>query len=214
VKINQVTKNRGTMKKFLKRLGIAFAIVFVIVFANGCYFVFDGQFKVAEKIKNKQELNLYEISSIYTMHLAICTAGLVYSPEASKEVFAMSFKKNRDTEKYVENDFFLESPKVRQALQNLKPGVEKRIAFTDSCYSLFDPNHTVALAVNPGFLKIEGDRLTLRAPIHYPTYSLTKIYITKTKYILIHESLFNYLEMTGVLHPYTIIYYTDYPLEK
>jgi hypothetical protein len=186
----------------------------VIVFANGCYFVFDGQFKAAEKIKNKQELSLYEISSIYTMHLAICTAGLVYSPEASKEVFAMSFKKNRDTEKYVENDFFLESPKVRQALQNLKPGVEKRIAFTDSCYSLFDPNHTVALAVNPGFLKIEGDRLTLRAPIDYPTYSLTKIYITKTKYILIHESLFNYLEMIGVLHPYTIIYYTDYPLEK
>lgn len=202
------------MKKFFKRLAIALAIVFVIVFANGCYFVFDGQFKAAEKIKNKQELNLYEVSSIYTMHLAICTAGLVYSPEASKEIFTMSFRKNRDAVKYVENDFFLESPKVRQAAQKLTPGEEKRIAFTDSAYSLFDPNHTVALAVNPGFLKIEGDRLTFRAPIHYPTYSLTKIYITKTKYILIHESLFNYLESIGVLHPYTIVYYTDYPLKK
>ena len=31
-----------TMKKFLKKMAIALAIVFVIVFANGCYFVFDG----------------------------------------------------------------------------------------------------------------------------------------------------------------------------
>lgn len=202
------------MKKLFKRLGITLLVLFVIVFANGCFFVFDGQFKAAEKIKNKQELNIYEISSIYTMHLAICTAGLVYSPEATKEIFAMSFKRNRDTEKYVENDFFLDSPKVRQAVQNLRPGVKKRIAFTDSAYSLFDPNHRVALAVNPGFLKIDGDRLTLTAPIHYPTYSLTKIYITKTKYILIHESLFNYLEQIEVLHPYTIVYYTDYPLKE
>lgn len=202
------------MKKFLKKLGITLVILSVIVFANGCYFVFDGQFKAAEKIKNKQELNLYEISSIYTMHMAICTIGWIYSPEATKEIIAMSFKKNRDIEKYVENDFFLESPKVRQAAQNLTPGVEKRVAFTDSCYSLFDPNHTIALAVNPGFLKIEGNRLTFRAPIDYPTYSLTKIYVTKTKYILIHESLFDYLERVGVLHPYTIVYYTDYPLKK
>lgn len=202
------------MKKFLKKLGITFVILSVIVFANGCYFVFDGQFKAAEKIKNKQELNLYEISSIYTMHMAICTIGWIYSPEATKEIIAMCFKKNRNIDKYVENDFFLESPKVQQAVQNLRPGVEKRVAFTDSCYSLFDPNHTVALAVNPGFLKIEGSRLTFRAPINYPTYSLTKIYVTKNKYILIHESLFDYLERVGVLHPYTIVYYTDYPLKK
>ena len=114
--------------KTLKKLGLVMLLLIAAVFINGVYFVFHGQFRTAEKILNKQQISRYEIASIYTMHLAICTVGWIYSPEATKEIIGMSFSKNRNTVKYVENDFFLESPVVQKALKGLAVGKEKRIA--------------------------------------------------------------------------------------
>ena len=196
--------------KTLKKLGLVMLLLIAAVFINGVYFVFYGQFKTAEKILKKQEISRYEIASIYSMHMAICTVGWIYSPEATQEIIGMSFSKNRNTVKYVKNDFFLESPVVQKALNGLAVGKEKRIAFKDDCYSLFNPNHRVALAANPGFLKMEEDStITFRAPLTYPMCKAhTRIFITKNFYILINESLFKHLENIHVLHPYTIVYYT------
>lgn len=194
--------------KCLKIILICFAVFAGVVLANGCYFVFWGQHKAARKLADKQELNPYEIISTYTMHLAICIVAPIYGKEVAQEYVGMSFKKNRNSIKYVESDFFLDSPVVRKHLTSLGDK-ERRIAFKDDCYSLYNPNHSVALAANPGFLKKQDNKLIFRVPLHYPVCINTKIYITRNRYILINESLFNYLEKIGVLHPYTIMYYTN-----
>lgn len=68
----------------------------ILLFGNGCYYVFYGQHLSADKLRRGEELNKYEIGSIYSMHLGICAIGWIYSPEATKEIIGMSFKKNRD----------------------------------------------------------------------------------------------------------------------
>lgn len=193
--------------KLFKRILTCFILIITLIFINGGYFVFYGQHKAARKLANNCELNTYEIVSTYTMHLAICTVGWIYGPEATKEYINMSFKKNRDKTIYVESDFFLTSPIVQKYAENIG-SEEKRIAFKDDCYSLFNPNHRVALAANPGFLSKRGSTLYFRVPVHYPSCINTKIYITKNKYILMNECLFNYLEKINLLHPHTIIYCT------
>lgn len=195
------------MKTF-KRICIVLIIVIGIIFINGCYFVFYGQHKAAQKLENHQELNTYEIFSTYTMHIAICTISRIYGKEVAKEYIGMSFKRNRNTTKYVNSNFFLSSPIVKQVYDSLSFNNKKRIAFRDTCYSLHNPNCHVALAANPGYL-IKLDSITrFIVPVHYPYCTNTKIYISKDKYILMNESLFNYLEKIHLLHPYTIIYFT------
>lgn len=193
----------------MKKIIYCLLIIISLIFINGCYFVFHGQHIASQKLEAGKDLNKYEICSIYTMHLAICTVGWIYGPEATKEYIRMSFKKNRDSTIYIETDFFLESPVVQQELLNLEKGKEKRIAFKDNCYSLHNPNHRVALAANPGYLSKQNSQIIFRVPVHYPYCLNTKIYISKKKYIIIHESLFNYLEQIKVLHPHTTVYYTN-----
>ena len=190
-----------------KKICIIFAVIIGIIFINGCYFVFSGQHKAAQKLENHQELNTYEIFSTYTMHIAICTIGRIYGKEVAKEYIGMSFKENRDTTKFIKSDFFLSSPIVKQVYDSLSCGYEKRIAFRDTCYSLHNPNCHVALAANPGFLYKTDSITFFKVPVHYPYCLNTKIYITQDKYILMNESLFNYLEKINILHPYTVVYY-------
>lgn len=174
------------MKKFLKRLGIAFAIIFMIVFANGCYFVFNGQFKAAEKIKNKQELNLYEISSIYTMHLAICTAGLVYSPEAAIQQILMSFP-HKDV-------VVFHNKKVATKFKNHPSGI---ISYSN--YTL--KNIRFAAAFNGAYKNNEYVYGKMQYPnLLKPTYILN---------IPIYEGLFRYLQNRGILYSYEFRYIID-----
>lgn len=82
----------------------------ILLFGNGCYYVFYGQHLSADKLRRGEELNKYEIGSIYSMHLGICAIGWLYSPEATKEIIGMSFKKNRDKVIKKESDFFQINP--------------------------------------------------------------------------------------------------------
>ncbi len=182
--------------------------MFSVVFLNGCYYVFWGQKASAQKIREGKELTLYEIGSIYTMHMAICTVGWIYSPEATKEIIGMSFKKNRDEVIRKESDFFLKYPIIQDQYQSQY--ARRKIAFNgDKSYSLLDSDHRLALAVNPGYLWRDKDYVYLEAPVHYPVCYNTHIGITKSFRITINECLFSYLEQKGILHPYTIVYYTN-----
>ena len=59
---------------------------------------------------------------------------------------------NRDATIYVENDFFMDSPAVQNALKNLQEGERKRIAFkAETAYNTASPDHRVALGVTPDF---------------------------------------------------------------
>lgn len=74
----------------VKRLLLAFVIIVSVLVINGCYFVFLGQKKAVEKLKQHKELNTCEIASVYSMHLAICTAGWIFSPEATIQQILMT----------------------------------------------------------------------------------------------------------------------------
>lgn len=190
-----------------RKVIITLLSILAIVFANGCYYVFHGQKASAEKIREGKELNSYEIASVYTMHMALCVIGWVYSPEATKEIIGMSFRKNRDKVIKKESDFFLKYPVIQN--RYLSQYSRKRIAFNgDQSYSLLDSDHRLALAVNPGYLWRDNEYVYLEAPVHYPVCYNTHIGITKNLRITLNECLFSYLERKEILHPYTVIYYT------
>ena len=158
-----------------------------------------------DRIRNGEDVSLYEKCSIYTMHMAVYLFGWPLSPEAAGEIFRMSFPWNREKDVYKRNDFFIESPTVDKALKNLAYGQRKYIAFKAStAYNTASPDHRVALAVNPGYLYKKDGKIYLESYAHYPQYSKTPITLFGAK-IIIHEGLFHYLEKIGWMHPYTIV---------
>lgn len=193
-----------------KRIITTIIALLALLFANGCYYVIYGQFRSTDKLRQGKELTYYEIGSIYTMHLAICIVGWIYSPEATMEIIGMSFRRNRDKVIRKESDFFLEFPVIRNHYQNQYS--RKRIAFDgDKSYSFLDKDHRLALAVNPGYFWRDHEYVYLEAPVHYPVCYNTNIGITKSFRVTINECLFSYLENKGILHPYTIVYHTRIP---
>jgi hypothetical protein len=195
--------------RFFKTIGLFGVVVFLIIFINGCIYVFNLQEKTMDKIKNGEEPSLYEKCSIYTMHMAVYMFGWPLSPEAAGEVFRMSFPWNRETAILREDDFFMESPTVQKALKDLQEGQRKRIAFkAETAYNTASPDHRVALGVNPGYLYKKDGKVYLESYAHYPYYSATPITIFGLK-IIIHEGLFHYLEKIGWMHPYTMTWWCN-----
>ncbi len=96
-------------QKYWKITLVSLAIIIALLFANGCYYVFNGQHKSMKKLQQGKELNLYECCSIYSMHTAIWMFGWIVSPEAAEQAFLMCFPV-----KYVTryNDFFLDKEKT------------------------------------------------------------------------------------------------------
>ena len=192
-----------TFKKMLKCI----VSVTLIVFINGCIYVFGLQEKTMKKIQDGAQVTLYEKCSIYTMHMAVYLLGWPLSPEAAGEIFRMSFPWNREKDVYKRNDFFIESPTVDKALNNLATGQRKYIAFKAStAYNTASPDHRVALAVNPGYLYKKDGKIYLESYAHYPQYSKTPITLFGAK-IIIHEGLFHYLEKIHWIHPYTMTWW-------
>ena len=128
------------MKKFFK----AILTLFVIVFVNGCIYVFALQEKTMDKIKNGEEPSLYEKCSIYTMHMAVYMFGWPLSPEAASEIFKMSFPWNREKAVLREDDFFMESPTTESPLPST-PAIYTRKM--ERCIS--SHMHTIHITVQP-----------------------------------------------------------------
>ena len=139
------------MKKVLKSIVILFASIFVIVFANGCYFVFKGQEKAMSKIHAGKELNFYECCNAYTMHMALWMFGWPMSPEAAKECFLLHFHQ-KDTVQFKLPDRAF-SPKLKAACESLRyepVGASVYLAWNgDNDYALNSPEHRATLALNP-----------------------------------------------------------------
>ena len=180
--------------RILKYIGWLIPALLVAVFINGCIYVFALQDRTMDKIKDGEEVSLYEKCSIYTMHMAVYMFGWPLSPEASAEIFRMSFSKNREQTIYKKNDYFMDSPAVQKALKGLEEGQRKKIVFkAETAYNTASPNHRVALGVNPGFLYKKDGKVYLESYAHYPYYSATPITLFGYR-IIIHEGLFHYLE--------------------
>ena len=195
--------------RILKYIGWLIPALLVAVFINGCIYVFALQDRTMDKIKDGEEVSLYEKCSIYTMHMAVYMFGWPLSPEASSEIFKMSFSKNREQTIYKENDYFMDSPTVQKALKGLEEGQRKKIVFkAETAYNTASPDHRVALGVNPGFLYKKDGKIYLESYAHYPYYSATPITLFGYK-IIVHEGLFHYLEKIHWMHPYTMIWWCD-----
>ena len=195
--------------RIFKTIGLFGVVVFLIIFINGCIYVFNLQEKTMDKIINGEEPSLYEKCSIYTMHMAVYMFGWPLSPEAASEIFKMSFPGNREEAILREDDFFMESPTVQKALKGLQEGQRKRIAFkAETAYNTASPDHRVALGVNPGYLYKKDGKVYLESYAHYPYYSATPITIFGSK-IIIHEGLFHYLEEIGWMHPYAMTWWCN-----
>lgn len=199
----------NTYMRTLKILGKLLLALFIVVFINGCIYVFALQDRTMNKIKNNEKVSLYEKCSIYTMHMAIYMFGWPLSPEAAGEIYRMSFSKNREQIIYKENDYFLGSPAVQKALKGLEEGQRKKIVFkAETAYNTASPDHRVALGVNPGFLYKKDGKVYLESYAHYPYYSATPITLFGYK-IIVHEGLFHYLEKLHWMHPYTMIWWCE-----
>ena len=195
--------------RILKYIGWLIPALLVAVFINGCIYVFALQDRTMDKIKDGEEVSLYEKCSIYTMHMAVYMFGWPLSPEASAEIFRMSFSKNREQTIYKKNDYFMDSPAVQKALKGLEEGQRKKIVFkAETAYNTASPNHRVALGVNPGFLYKKDGKVYLESYAHYPYYSATPITLFSYR-IIIHEGLFHYLEKIHWMHPYTMIWWCN-----
>ena len=192
-----------------KIIARSLVLFFIGVFINGCIYVFALQDWTMNKIQKGEDVSLYEKCSIYTMHMAVYMFGWPLSPEASGEIFRMSFSKNREQNIYKKNDYFMDSPAVQKALKGLEEGQRKIIVFkAETAYNTASPDHRVALAVNPGFLYKKDGKVYLESYAHYPYYSATPITLFGAK-IIIHEGLFHYLEKIGWMHPYTMTWWCE-----
>ena len=193
----------------LKKIFRVAALLCAAVFINGGIYVFCLQDWTMNKIQNGEKVTLYEKCSIYTMHMAIYLFGWPLSPEASGEIFRMSFSKNREQTINKENDYFLDSPSVQNALKGMGEGERKKIVFKgETAYDTSCPDHRVALAVNPGLRYKEDGKVYLESYAHYPYYSATPITVCGYR-IIIHEGLFHYLEKIHWMHPYTMIWWCE-----
>ena len=102
--------------KTTKKVILAILITFSIIFTNGCYYVFNGQFKSLDKINSGKKLNPYECFSAYTINTAGWMFGWILSPEAAGQCFLMQFGKNGRT--YFRTSDFLESEYISSLWAN------------------------------------------------------------------------------------------------
>lgn len=172
--------------KTVKRILIYCAIIFAIIFINGCYFVFYGQKKAVEKLKQDKELNTYEIASVYSMHLAICTAGWIFSPEATIQQILMTVP-HKDT-------VVFNNKRVSSEFREHPSGM--------ICYSKYTlDNLRFSCAFNGAYKSSNS----VYGKMQYP-------YLLKPTYILgvpVYEGLIRYLQDKNILHAYNFKYIID-----
>ena len=189
------------MKKLIKWLLISIALIIVLVFANGCYYVFRGQERAMVKLREGRELNLYECCSIYTMHMAVWMFGWPISPEAAKEAFWLHFKNPGQMWNFSYSFYGSE-------VITSHPNWEKKKPFKVSWPSiseLSDKELRYALAystINTQVMFTEYGEPILECRVEYQNVKY------RIKGITIYTGLFQYLQQIGWLHPYTSITFT------
>lgn len=180
----------------MKKVKIIFKILIIsvlVIFLNGIYYVFSGQFKSVNKIKHGEELNIYECCSIYTMHIAVWMFGWPISPEAAYEAFLMHFPHDniveRNIDMYAANGYSTEMSVKSKDYASLK-GDKLRYAL-----ALNSPDTHFEVTENYSMCTVS---------IKYTDA------VTRIGNIPMNTILFKYLQDRKILHPYTMVYYYMY----
>jgi hypothetical protein len=151
-----------------------------------------------QKIKSGRELNLLEMWNLYGLHITIIFAGAPIAPQASYEMIFMHFP-DKDKKRTHYSDFFLESKKLQQAMAKSDKG---HLAWTLKDYYLTNPEHKVALALNPLDYEVRryDDRIEyyMTVPLHWH-YGVDVMLSWPVRFE-VNESLMRYLEERKWLH--------------
>lgn len=190
----------------LRTVVLSLVLALVLVFINAAYFTTCQQAHTADKIDRGEDINLYEILSIYSLHCGICILGDFISPNAAIEQRGMTFK--RDDVRYYFHDFTEDSEYLADRIKNRKLG---RVTWRS-----YDNDLNAALAFNGGELikfhhKNGVEYYGLKVDVNYNKPSKTNISLGAFT-VTIYEQLFGKLQEYGWLHPYTMIWCT--PTEK
>ena len=158
------------------------------------------------KIESGQELNFKEKASIYGLNFFMSVFAFPIYPEVAKESFYLMFKTDDGTRVF-EDDFFMESQKVRDAIKNKT----SRVSWSGSEYILGNKESRYALALNPCNLVIkefEGfSEITVEVQVAYPEKS--RAVLLKVPFeIAVEEGLFHYLQKENWFYPYKAIWKT------
>lgn len=158
------------------------------------------------KIESGQELNFKEKASIYGLNFFMSVFAFPIYPEVAKESFYLMFK-TEDGTRVFEDDFFMGSQKIRDAITQKK----SKVAWSGSEYILGNKESRYALALNPCSLKVKKfedfREVSVEVPIRYP--EKYRAVLLKVPFeIAVEEGLFHYLQREKWLHPYTAIWKT------
>jgi len=207
------------MKRIVKYSLAILILLFVAVIANGTYWLLsDIQMDCYNKVYHeKQDLNLYEKCSVYSLHVGICCVGWILSPEATREEILCLFPTSGITEMHSKA---LGKSKTIRAFMDKHPNATK----THPTWLSWNPAVSVfghktayivdwktiqdlrcALAVNgsclyreKGVWKITFKNNEFKYP-HIPDYTC----VGPFKF---HEALFRYLQEIGWMNTPKIIW--------
>ena len=156
-------------------------------------------------------------AEIYALGLAIGVIGYPIYPEVARE-HLMMYRPFSDKPKVIESDFFRGSPVVERAIQIAKrTGKPYRLAWPSRTYKLsFDPDAykeaRIALALNGGYVRVDGDNVIASIYIKYPRKSFAPLIPIKgLGTIGVEEGLFWVLQKEGWLHSGEVEWSTSYP---
>ena len=158
------------------------------------------------KIESGEELNFKEKASIYGLNFFMSVFAFPIYPEVAKESFYLMFK-TEDGTRVFEDDFFMGSQKIRDAITQKK----SKVAWSGSEYILGNKESRYALALNPCSLKVKKfedfSEVSVEVPIRYP--EKYRAVLLKVPFeIAVEEGLFHYLQEEKWLHPYKAIWKT------
>jgi|TARA_R110000824_G_scaffold94543_5_gene228027 hypothetical protein len=159
-------------------------------------------------------------AEIYTLGLAIGAIGYPLYPEVARE-HLMMYRPFSDKPKVIKSTFFRGSPVVERAIQkSKKSGKPYRLAWPSSTYRLsFNPDEykeaRIALALNGGYIRVEGDNVIATINIKYPKKSFAPLIPIKgLGTIGVEEGLFWVLQKEGWLHSGIVEWHTSNPQLK
>lgn len=197
------------MKTF-KKILIILVIVVGVIFVNGCYFVFHGQFKATKKVNTDIELNTYEIFSAYTMHTACWMFGWVIEPTVAKLAFCSQFHiipdNGHQISKHVPTNDKIESIKSK-----MKIGDKVKLTFPNyetKAAILFNGSTLIYNSFYEFEHECKRKHWTYLIPMDY------KPGIVSIANIKISETLFDYLEQIDILKPFSWKYEVIEPIYK
>lgn len=158
------------------------------------------------KIESEQELGFKEKASIYGLNFFMSVFAYPIYPEVAKESFYLMFKTENSTRVF-EDDFFMESQKIRDAIKNKT----SRVAWRGSEYVIGNKESRFALALNPCNLVIKKledfSEISVEVRVAYPE-KYRAVLVKVPIEIAVEEGLFHYLQKENWLHPYKAIWKT------